>query len=611
MAPSRPPRPPSRLARDPKELLKKRGADLIRKISDKDRYAIFLEPVDVVQVEGYADLISRPMDLSTAEKNLQMGVYRTPMELRADLDLIWSNCCTFNADDSIYFKEAVRLRALAARYYDDLVRLLAKDGVAAALGLSSARQNGPSAARISQKRPPKHRSSAQTSEVQIRMTSPFTQNSEPNSMDLDADSQSASASASAGNLSSFRDAHLRRARSNFDAAVAAASTAVVERRQATELAGLENLVSSSDTQIFNGPRAILRKKQQSKDVPISPRKHPIMVKPRLRNSCSEIPVAWQRIGKWHPRGATASRLLTTNRVSDLLYGHQFQKHVQTSAPMARRLLATILDPNVVQQEDLHRITALQPGVASRAKEEKTPSSTAAPKPPIASKNHAELQNGYLDPMETDVAMVSPQIRNEDDAKSPKRPRATLQFQRSDDSDHERFKKLLKEAAGSEHFSKFSSARVDGLAESTRHDISNTSIYRLRALLKTKGIDAAFTNSIFDNYQGNASESRRQRDKLPQEHEFQTYRRNLGELLSSNHEIMLNILRLRALRENADEAALENLEDREREYVERLADGMSTAVRSFPPRYVVHPVDAAESAMAMAKMINNRQPSQRT
>ncbi|CAN8076070.1 unnamed protein product, partial [Agarophyton chilense] len=144
MAPSRPPRAPARVLRDPKELLKRRGADLLRKISDRDRYGIFLQPVDVDAIDGYAQLIARPMDLATCQNNLAMGVYRTPMELRADLDLIWSNCCTFNADNSIYFKEAVRLRALAARYYDDLIRALVKDGVAAALGLSRGGGGGPS-----------------------------------------------------------------------------------------------------------------------------------------------------------------------------------------------------------------------------------------------------------------------------------------------------------------------------------------------------------------------------------------------------------------------------------------------------------------------------------
>eukprot|EP00171_Calliarthron_tuberculosum_P011371 IDg11371t1 len=127
--PPKPPRVTLPRARDHRDILKRRSIELIRKIEDKDKHAIFLEPVEADQVPGYADVITRPMDLSTIRKSVTMGVYRTPAELRADIDLIWANCIKFNADGSIYYREAVRLRALAGKYFEEFLRNLARDGL--------------------------------------------------------------------------------------------------------------------------------------------------------------------------------------------------------------------------------------------------------------------------------------------------------------------------------------------------------------------------------------------------------------------------------------------------------------------------------------------------
>lgn len=43
----------------------------------KDDYAFFLHPVDLAQVPGYSDVVSRPMDLGTMSTKVDKGKYRS------------------------------------------------------------------------------------------------------------------------------------------------------------------------------------------------------------------------------------------------------------------------------------------------------------------------------------------------------------------------------------------------------------------------------------------------------------------------------------------------------------------------------------------------------
>lgn len=607
MPPSRPPRPPPRHARDPKELLKKRGADLIRKVSDKDRYAIFLEPVDLDIVKAYQDTIKRPMDLSTAQKNLQMGVYRTPMELRDDLDLIWSNCCTFNADDSIYFKEAVRLRALATRYYDDLCRLLGKDGVAAPLGLAPSRHNPPSTARAAQKRPPRHRGTSQQREIPARYISQT-----PDPVDADADSNSISASTSAANLHTFRDVQLRRARAHHDAAVTAAATASLDAKQAAKAAGLPTEPPSYTHQLYRGPSNILGKRPLTDNINLSPRKHRIISNPNLKDSVAEVPLAWRRVGRWHSRGLHNAMFLTHDRAEDVRIGREYQSFVDRSAPVARRILATILDPNVVRDHDLAEIVRYKMKLEAQSPADDLAMNGIAT--PNGKRPDSRI-NGKLDSMEVDSGDKSTSARDKKssvvDPKHSKRSRGGADPSAANGQLYSHTEKQygeeLKGVVGGNRFVKFPGQRVDQLAQSSRNAPHKNSIYRLRALLKAKNMDPAFINRIM----ARDIDSDGQRDGVISEADIQTHRKNLTHLLSLNHATMMNVLRLRALRECSDQAMHETLEDRERESVERLAEGMALAVRSLPPRHVIHPHDATETALAMAKSITDKEMPNKT
>eukprot|EP01138_Halocafeteria_seosinensis_P002176 gb/GECG01002226.1/.p1 GENE.gb/GECG01002226.1/~~gb/GECG01002226.1/.p1 ORF type:complete len:433 (+),score=58.20 gb/GECG01002226.1/:1-1299(+) len=60
----------------------------------------FLEPVDVLQVPDYYDVIKNPIDLSSIEKKVKRSGYSSISELKDDLRLMTDNCRTYNKPDT-------------------------------------------------------------------------------------------------------------------------------------------------------------------------------------------------------------------------------------------------------------------------------------------------------------------------------------------------------------------------------------------------------------------------------------------------------------------------------------------------------------------------------
>ncbi|TNJ29266.1 Bromodomain-containing protein [Giardia muris] len=72
--------------------------------------SVFAEPVDYIalQIPDYLEVIKRPMDLSTLKNNLLLGEYSFLYEFLLDMELIFSNCRTYNGqnNDGYYYKAA-------------------------------------------------------------------------------------------------------------------------------------------------------------------------------------------------------------------------------------------------------------------------------------------------------------------------------------------------------------------------------------------------------------------------------------------------------------------------------------------------------------------------
>ena len=71
---------------------------LMRELKSAECAWPFLDPVELDDTPGYADVIATPMDLSTVQSNLDSGAhYFTLNALAADLRLIATNCIRFNS----------------------------------------------------------------------------------------------------------------------------------------------------------------------------------------------------------------------------------------------------------------------------------------------------------------------------------------------------------------------------------------------------------------------------------------------------------------------------------------------------------------------------------
>ncbi|KAJ3826944.1 SAGA complex protein [Lentinula raphanica] len=91
-------------------------ADLKTVTLDNHDAEAFLKPVLKAEVADYYDVISNPMDFQTMGKKLKAKQYKSKKEFKDDLDLIWSNCCTYNSTEGHHLpKAALRLKAKAEK----------------------------------------------------------------------------------------------------------------------------------------------------------------------------------------------------------------------------------------------------------------------------------------------------------------------------------------------------------------------------------------------------------------------------------------------------------------------------------------------------------------
>lgn len=79
----------------------------------------FLQPVNLTDAPRYLDIVKKPMDLSTLEKNVNSGKYQTLQQFRDDMWLIFTNCIKYNGDSSVYSKHAADLEKYAATLFEE------------------------------------------------------------------------------------------------------------------------------------------------------------------------------------------------------------------------------------------------------------------------------------------------------------------------------------------------------------------------------------------------------------------------------------------------------------------------------------------------------------
>ncbi|XP_043542905.1 PH-interacting protein [Chiloscyllium plagiosum] len=82
----------------------------------------FRRPVDLFQYPDYRDIIDTPMDFGTVQETLEAGNYETPLELRKDVRLIFSNSKSYTpSKKSRIYSMSLRLSALFEEHMSSII----------------------------------------------------------------------------------------------------------------------------------------------------------------------------------------------------------------------------------------------------------------------------------------------------------------------------------------------------------------------------------------------------------------------------------------------------------------------------------------------------------
>ncbi|XP_068179412.1 ATPase family AAA domain-containing protein 2-like isoform X2 [Antennarius striatus] len=107
--PVAPPPPPRELTKEETQRLEEQEENTLRelrlflrdvtnRLSQDKRFKAFTKPVHLEEVPDYAEVIKKPMDLSTVLSKVDLHQYETVKEFLQDVDLIWQNALEYNPD---------------------------------------------------------------------------------------------------------------------------------------------------------------------------------------------------------------------------------------------------------------------------------------------------------------------------------------------------------------------------------------------------------------------------------------------------------------------------------------------------------------------------------
>jgi len=90
---------------------------IVQSLIDNNDSVEFRQPVDIdgLGLHDYREIIKIPMDLGTAKKNLKANKYKFVEEVVVDVNLVWENCKTYNAQGSWIWKLADKLEKLTKK----------------------------------------------------------------------------------------------------------------------------------------------------------------------------------------------------------------------------------------------------------------------------------------------------------------------------------------------------------------------------------------------------------------------------------------------------------------------------------------------------------------
>ncbi|KAF0911047.1 hypothetical protein E2562_005434 [Oryza meyeriana var. granulata] len=93
---------------------------ILDRLQKKDTYGVFSEPVDPEELPDYHEIIEHPMDFSTIREKLLNDSYTSLEQFESDVFLLTSNAMSYNSDDTIYYRQARSIEALAKKDFENL-----------------------------------------------------------------------------------------------------------------------------------------------------------------------------------------------------------------------------------------------------------------------------------------------------------------------------------------------------------------------------------------------------------------------------------------------------------------------------------------------------------
>ncbi|KAK8882503.1 Bromodomain containing protein 7 [Tritrichomonas musculus] len=100
---------PSQPKKPPPTGLGKTLNDIWKKISQKDTQKIFAYPVTEDIAPGYFNVVKHPMDLSTIKAKIHDDEYQTLQQFRDDMNLMFTNCLTYNPNTTFVYQQGEAL----------------------------------------------------------------------------------------------------------------------------------------------------------------------------------------------------------------------------------------------------------------------------------------------------------------------------------------------------------------------------------------------------------------------------------------------------------------------------------------------------------------------
>eukprot|EP00037_Helgoeca_nana_P019425 m.189542 g.189542 ORF g.189542 m.189542 type:complete len:527 (+) comp24859_c0_seq1:36-1616(+) len=97
---------------------------LWHQIAENKNANLFRHPVDPKKVEGYTDVVLRPMDLGTIKKNIELGIVASARDMEHALMLMYTNALMFNETGEFVYDATLEMRGDTLSQLEDFRRII-------------------------------------------------------------------------------------------------------------------------------------------------------------------------------------------------------------------------------------------------------------------------------------------------------------------------------------------------------------------------------------------------------------------------------------------------------------------------------------------------------